>query len=74
MTKVLTNLPPEKKNPSFLPIMTARVVTSEECRQEINEKERKKAEALRMKKVQREQKRKVGQKKLEELKAKKVNE
>ena len=66
INKVLINLPPVTKNPSFLPKTTARVVTSEECRKEINEKERKKADALRMKeerKVQREQKREERQKK-----------
>ena len=67
--KVLATIPPITKNPSFMPKSTARVITSEECRYEINEKARKKAEALRLKqerKVLREQKQQEKQRKLQE--------
>lgn len=49
MTKVLSSLPPVMKNPAMLPKTTARVLTSEECRKDVNEKAKKKAEALRLK-------------------------
>ena len=49
VAKVLATIPPITKNPSFMPKSTARVITSEMCRYEINEKARKKAEALRLK-------------------------
>jgi hypothetical protein len=41
--------PPTIKNPSFLSKTTSCVVTSEECRQNIMEKEKKKIEALKLK-------------------------
>ena len=49
LTKVLAKIPPVKTNPTFHPKTTARVLTSEECRKQINEKDRKRAEALRLK-------------------------
>ena len=71
LSKVLSTLPPPMtKTPSFTPKSTARVVTSIECRHEINERERKKAEALKEKeerKLERERK-KEEKKRLEEEK------
>ena len=68
VTKVLANIPPVKKNPSFLPKTTARLLTSEECRQEINEKEKKKAEALRLKEERKVQRQQKHEEKIEESK------
>ncbi len=69
VSKILGTLPPIKKYPSFLPKSTARVVTSEECRYEINEKAREKAEALNLKeerRVERERKKEERMLKLQE--------
>ncbi len=49
VSKLLATLPPVTKNPSFLPKSSARVITSEECRQEINEKARMREEAIKQK-------------------------
>ena len=69
VSKVLATIPPVTKNPTFLPKSTARVITSEECRYEINEKARKKAEALKLKeerKALREQKQEERRRRLQE--------
>ena len=69
---------PSQKKPTIGPKSTARVITSSECRQEINVKERKKLEALKLKeerKAERERKKEEKRKMLEEkqkLKQKKV--
>ncbi len=52
-SKVFATLPQVTKYPTFMPKSTARVVTSIECRREINEKEKQKAEALKLKKERR---------------------
>ena len=60
LSKFLSTLPPTTKKPTIGPKTTARIVTSNECREDINEKERKKIEALKLKeerKVERERKR-----------------
>ena len=59
LSKFLTTLPPTTKKPTIGPKTIARIVTSNECREDINEKERKKVEALKLKeerKVERERK------------------
>ena len=70
LSKFLSTLPPTTKKPTIGPKTTAHIVTSNECREDINEKERKKVEALKLKeerKVKRERKR---EEKLEEAKKK----
>ena len=49
LSKVISSLPPVTRKPTFVPRSTARVVTSEECRRELNEKEMKKLEAQKEK-------------------------
>lgn len=74
VSKIIGMNPPERKNPQVLPKSCARVVTSEECRFEINEKERKKAEALKQKeerKMERQRKKESKLKQLEEKRKKK---
>jgi hypothetical protein len=69
LSKVLATIPPVTKKPTFTPKSTARIITSEECRHEINEKERKKAEALKEKeerKLEREKKREEKKKMIEQ--------
>ena len=75
VSRLISSLPPVTKNRSFLPKSTARVVTSLECCREINEKERKKAEALKLKeerKVLCEQKQEERRKNLQEKSQKKI--
>ncbi len=69
VSKLLATLPPVKKNPSFLPKSSARVITSEECRNQINEKARMKAEAMKLKenrKAEREKKKEETRLKIQE--------
>lgn len=71
LSKVISSLPPVTKKPTFVPRSTARVVTSEECRKEINEKARRKLEAQREKeerKMDRERKKEERKKVIEEKK------
>ena len=71
LSKVISSLPPVTRKPTFVPRSTARVVTSEECRREINEKERKKLEAQKEKeerKLDRERKKEEKKKVMEEKK------
>ena len=74
ISKIVGMNPPEKKNPQFMPKSCARVVTSEQCRLKINERERKKAEALKQKeerKMERQRKKELKLKELEEKRKKK---
>ena len=49
VSKLIAAMPPERVIPKFTAKSSARVLTSEECRKEINEKEKKKTEALKRK-------------------------
>ena len=69
VSKLIAAIPPDRVIPKFTKKSTARILTSEECRKEINEKERKKVEALRQKeerKVERQRKQEEKRKILEE--------
>ena len=62
-------MPSERVIPKFTAKSSARVLTSEECRKEINEKERKKAKALKQKeerKIEHQRKQEEKRKILEE--------
>ena len=50
VSKLIAAMPHEWGSPKFTAKSSARVLTNEECRKEINEKGRKKAEALKQKK------------------------
>ena len=52
LSKIISSQPPITKKTTIGPKSTARVVTSSECRQENNVKERKKLEALKLKEEQ----------------------
>ena len=74
VSKLIAAMPPERAILKFTAKSSARVLTSEECRKEINEKEKKKTEALKRKeerKIEHQRKQKEKQKILEEKPKKK---
>ena len=63
------SVPPSIKYPNVQPKSTARVITSKQCREEINDKHQKKMQAIeqkRIRKLEREQKKEEKRKKIEE--------
>ena len=81
VSKLIAAMPPERVIPKFTAKSSARVLTSIECRKEINERKRKKAEALKQKEERKlehqrkqEEKRKILEEKLKKKhKSKKIN-
>lgn len=76
VSKVIGTIHPVIINPKVNPKSSARVVTSEECRKEIMEKEEKKKEALRLKEERKAEriKKQEERQKLQEEKKKKQDE